>query len=218
MQASQSFSLIEAIGLARLYEARNWSLKKPPAPDNRCTTAKDTAPPLPSSKLTRAKTIPTRCLSPTEMQDRRTHGLCFNCDERFVPRHRCKKLFVIEGVYIEEEIKGEEPDDTDEWGGEEPIISLQALTGTPNQQTMHVRGYLGTIRVMVLMDSGSTHNFLNPQVAEKLGLKPTYIRRMQVTIANGEKINCTGMCAGVSLWLQGEPFSIDFFHTTHGCL
>jgi hypothetical protein len=34
---------------------------------------------------------------------------------------------------------------------------------------------------------------------------------MTVTVANGEKINCTGVCARVLLWLQGEPFLVDFF-------
>jgi len=34
---------------------------------------------------------------------------------------------------------------------------------------------------------------------------------MQVRVANGEKINCKGLCAGLLLWLQGEPFLVDFF-------
>jgi hypothetical protein len=39
---------------------------------------------------------------------RRDHGLCFNCDERFIPGHRCKKLFLLEGIYPEEEEPGED--------------------------------------------------------------------------------------------------------------
>lgn len=93
----------------------------------------------------------------------------------------------------------------------ELVISLQALTGTPNPQTMRVRGYLGRLGVTVLMDLGSTHNFLNPQIAFQLGLKPTHIGRMRVIVANGEQLSCTGLCAGVLLWLQGEPFVVDFF-------
>jgi hypothetical protein len=41
---------------------------------------------------------PTKKLSWEAMQKRREKGLCFNCDERFTPGHRCevKHLFIIE--------------------------------------------------------------------------------------------------------------------------
>jgi hypothetical protein len=32
------------------------------------------------------------------MTQRRADGLCYNCDEKFVAGHQCKKLFVIEVV------------------------------------------------------------------------------------------------------------------------
>jgi len=212
VQAGRPKSVTEAIGLARLYESRNWSLKKPPNTEERRTGSRDSAPPLPSSNLTRTRNPPTRRLSTTEMQERRARGLCFNCDEKFVPGHRCKKLFLIEGIYSAEENRGEEEAvGTEEWEEEEPVISLHALTGTPNPQTMRVRGVLGNLGLVVLMDSRSTHNFLNPQIAQRLGLRPTHSGRMTVTVANGEKIHCTGVCAGVLLWLQGEPFLVDFF-------
>uniref|UniRef100_A0A453EWD1 Uncharacterized protein n=1 Tax=Aegilops tauschii subsp. strangulata TaxID=200361 RepID=A0A453EWD1_AEGTS len=35
-------------------------------------------------------------LTPTEMADRRTKGLCFNCDEKYARGHRCARLFWIE--------------------------------------------------------------------------------------------------------------------------
>ena len=35
------------------------------------------------------------------MEERRRKGLCFNCDEKFQPRHQCKfaKLFLLEGLF-----------------------------------------------------------------------------------------------------------------------
>jgi hypothetical protein len=149
--------------VARLYEARNWSSKKPPISEDHRISPRDTTPPLPSSNLTCTKPIPSYRLSPAEMQDRRAKGLSFNYNDKFVPGHRCKKLFVIKGIYTENE-KGteEESHETNDWFGEEPIISLQVLTGTPNPQTIYVSGYLGKLKVRVLMDSRITHNFLNP--------------------------------------------------------
>jgi hypothetical protein len=46
-------------------------------------------------------------LSPTELKARRDRGLCFNCDERFIPGHHCNKLFLLEGIYPEEEEPGD---------------------------------------------------------------------------------------------------------------
>lgn len=31
-----------------------------------------------------------------EMAERKAKGLCFNCDETFLPGHRCKYLFYVE--------------------------------------------------------------------------------------------------------------------------
>lgn len=40
--------------------------------------------------------IPIRRLSPAEMDARRAKGLCFNCDDKFSPDHRCKsKQFLL---------------------------------------------------------------------------------------------------------------------------
>jgi hypothetical protein len=62
-----------------------------------------------------------------------------------VPGHRCKKLFVIEGIYTDkgDEEEPQNPEEIEE--DEEPIISLHALTGYPNPQTIHVRGSLGKL-------------------------------------------------------------------------
>ncbi|XP_059441736.1 uncharacterized protein LOC132174039 [Corylus avellana] len=214
VQAARPTTVTEAIGLARLYEAKyeakNWSLKKPPNSEDKRMNQWAVTPPLPSENLTQSKPPPTQRLSPAEMQDRRAQGLCFNCDEKFVPGHRCKKLFLIEGVYADEE-NWEEVDVFEERRAEEPIISLHANTGTPTSQTMRVKGALESHGLTVLMDTGSTHNFLNARVAAQLGLSPTHTGMLRVTVANGERMSCSGQCAGMLLKIQGEVFVIDFF-------
>ncbi|KAL0423984.1 UNVERIFIED_CONTAM: hypothetical protein Sradi_0933200 [Sesamum radiatum] len=55
-------------------------------------------PPRPPALLAAPPSPPvtTRRLSPTELQERRTKGVCFNCDEKFGPGHRCKaKQFML---------------------------------------------------------------------------------------------------------------------------
>jgi hypothetical protein len=53
------------------------------------------APPGSGKSSALSSTLPRRRLSPAEMAQRRADGLCYNCDEKFVLGHRCKKLFVI---------------------------------------------------------------------------------------------------------------------------
>uniref|UniRef100_A0A2C9W0C0 Uncharacterized protein n=1 Tax=Manihot esculenta TaxID=3983 RepID=A0A2C9W0C0_MANES len=56
------------------------------------------------------------------MAERWAKGLCYNCDETYSFRHRCKKLFCVE---LEEDAIGEFP----ELVSDEPAISLYAISG-----------------------------------------------------------------------------------------
>ena len=56
--------------------------------------------PMSSTTSSIIKLSPTmKRLSWEEMQKRRTQGLCFNCDEKFTPEHKCKgpQLLVLDG-------------------------------------------------------------------------------------------------------------------------
>ncbi|GKD51600.1 hypothetical protein Tco_1280576, partial [Tanacetum coccineum] len=71
-------ALLNSIGLAKLIEDKiNDEI---PPPQNSALT---TAPSLTSETLTIKR------LSPAEMQQRRVDGLCFNCPEKYSPRHKC---------------------------------------------------------------------------------------------------------------------------------
>ena len=48
-------------------------------------------------------------------------------------------------------------------------LSLHALEGIINFQTMRVRGLVGKKMLCVLTDTKSTHNFINEGMASKLG-------------------------------------------------
>ena len=67
-------------------------------------------------------------MSPAELKERREKGLCYNCNEQFVPGHRCKKLFLIEACTTEEDgdldMEVEGP-----FEEEAPGISLHAISG-----------------------------------------------------------------------------------------
>ena len=88
-----------------------------------------------------------------EMQRRHAQGLCFNCDEKFAPRHKCKglQLLLLEGHYDEEE--------NDEAGAHTHLrgeleISLHALTRWSIARTMRVSAKVGPHELIVLIDVG----------------------------------------------------------------
>jgi len=96
-------------------------------------------------------------------------------------------LELVEDVGGEE---GQEEGDTKEGGmtkplEEQPLISLQALQGMNSFQTMRVEGKVGFQALHILVDSGSTHNFLDLNTAKKLRCELMKIPPLMVAVANG---------------------------------
>lgn len=110
------------------------------------------------------------------MQDRRSKGLCMLCDEPFTPDHQLKhkrsQIFVMEGA--DDETGSFDPEVEEillEWTLDEttteptPTISVNALSGSSNFNCMRVIGQYGKRKLFILIDRGSTHNFLDIKVA-----------------------------------------------------
>ena len=53
----------------------------------------------------------------------------------------------------------------------EPCISVNALSGNHGYQTIRIIGYHGKNPLHILIDSGSTHNFVDIGIANKLRLR-----------------------------------------------
>lgn len=206
-------TLKEAISLARM---RDEQIAK---------TKRFTRPPLlnhvPTTSTTMNRFNPTstpKRLSWDEMQKRRTQGLCFNCNEKFTPGHKCQgpQLLLLEcpssnqtkeyEMEDEELQRAETPEDQ-----VEPEISLHALTGWTSPQTMRVAATVGSQHVMVLIDSGSTHNFLSERVARLLRLPVIPTKSFAVRVANGERLTCQGRFEEVQVNLQGITFSLILY-------
>jgi hypothetical protein len=152
------------------------------------------------------------------MEDRRKRGLCYSCDAKWSRGHVCAvpKLFLIEAVTKEEE--GDDTpavpteDDPSEFFLEEfPEISLNAITGTPNPKTMRIVGFIRHHRVVVLIDSGGTHNFVDSKLAASLGIHPQPHDGIKVQIANGQEVASPGHCGEVEVKLPGIVFKTDLF-------
>lgn len=109
-------------------------------------------------------------LTPTKLRERREKGLCFNCNKKFGSGHRCKRLFYLEGVW-EEDKQMEQDHEVEEYTEETAEVSLHAICGIGTTKTMRVHGSIYGEGLTLLVDSGSTHNFLSNKWATKHGIQ-----------------------------------------------
>ena len=158
------------------------------------------------------------------MQERREKGLCYFCDDRYQPGHKCNRprLYVLEGMEFEEE-EGEEEmfssENTEVLPGELQAellgISLHAIAGAPSPKTMRIIGKIGNSTVIVLIDTGSTHSFVDVKVARREKMQVVG-SRMVVQVANGDTLSCPGWCKGVQLAMQACHIITNLFLLTLG--
>jgi hypothetical protein len=100
----------------------------------------------------------------------------------------------------------------------EPEISLHAISGYSGSKSMRLLGLLHNYQVSILIDSGSTHNFLDPSVLSKLQLPVTSAPLLRVKIADGTSIPSYGKTNMVSLKVQGHSISASFYVISLGGL
>ncbi|KAA8517098.1 hypothetical protein F0562_017391 [Nyssa sinensis] len=142
---------------------------------------------LPNKETTTSNTtLPVRRMSTTELQEQRAKGLCYNCNEKFVPGHQCKKLFLIKACF--EEVNGDVIIDEEETDHAD-FKELPKISSACASETMMVRGGIGHVSTTVLVDSGSTHNFMSEVLTKKVGLQLEHGGRFEVVVASGEKLS-----------------------------
>ncbi|TXG51683.1 hypothetical protein EZV62_024207 [Acer yangbiense] len=120
--------------------------------------------------------IPIKKLTPIEMKVRRDKGLCYNCDETYTFGLQCakKKIYMLYGKEEGDEFKNEEIGEPKEEAvtknDEEITISYHALTRSMGIQTIRLRGKVKIREITILVDNGSTHNFLDPKNTKFTGV------------------------------------------------
>jgi hypothetical protein len=125
------------------------------------------------------------------MDEIREKGMCFNCDNKYSKGYKFdeKKLFYID--YEEEENQELEPPQDPYLGETIPTIYFHALANIVTPQTLKIQGYIKNKKVTILIDSGSTHNFINYKLAKDLNFFVYPAPEFQLMIADGGTINCS---------------------------
>nr|KYP46439.1 Transposon Ty3-I Gag-Pol polyprotein [Cajanus cajan] len=221
-------SLLRTVSLAKLYEEKYTIKPKPFSSSffqkNQTTNTNQTTPqslkstslppllPSPDSKPTYVKK-----LTSAEMQLRRDKGICFTCDDKFSPNHRCpnKQYFVLQWEEDDEPELQPEPPDVIEavmgTGSQDHHLSYNALNGSSGLGTMKFQGSINGVRVQILLDSGSSDNFLQPRIAQCLKIPVEPIPNLQVLVGNGNSLVAEGLIRDLGVRIQGHTLKLPVY-------
>jgi len=72
-------------------------------------------------------------------------------------------------------------------------LSPQALIGTISPKTLKFTSLIHNLPITILIDSGSSHNILQPRIAHHLNLAISPSPPLSVMVGNGTLIKCQGI-------------------------
>lgn len=140
------------------------------------------------------------------------------CDEVYSPghnlKHRKSQVYVMEAEddCFEENalLSNAEIDDLQQPDQSiEPQISVNALSGATTFNCMRVVGEYGKKKLHILIDPGSTHNFIDLKIANELNCPLVAISPMTVTVANEEKLISNFCCENFQWQMQGFDYTVE---------
>lgn len=92
-----------------------------------------------------------------------------------------------------------------------PNISLHALFGSSNPKTMMVKGKIAVQWIVILIDTCSIHNFLDPAIVKGSEIPIYFEGKVKVRVANGDSLISEGKILGVRVNIYGFSFTLDLF-------
>ena len=153
-----------------------------------------------------------RRLTAAEIEFRRKNRLCFNCDEKFSKEHVCagpKRQILLMDVY-----EPSHPNECESDDNGEPEVTACAVYGMPapkSIRTMKVNGLVLNCPAIFLIDSGSSHNFIDIALVKQLRAHLDTTHPFSVKIANGGSLTSPGCLAQVSVRIQHYAAVLDFY-------
>jgi hypothetical protein len=147
---------------------------------------------------------------------RRANGLCYFCAEPYDSNHKnvCTKkpqataqinalaLNNLEVVLTEEVLNELAIEDaiTENFGQ----LSLNALAGTDVGEAMKIRALVNNKVMLILVDSGSSHSFVNQAFLSTAGQQALPMPPQQVKLPNGEIPTYDHMVPKLEWWANGH--------------
>ncbi|XP_028758775.1 uncharacterized protein LOC114717745 [Neltuma alba] len=234
--SQRPYNLMRATELAKLFDAKiglPMDTTKPIAsgptrggyskPFTTATTSVSSA--SPPVKTTLPPLLPTpaikpmtsiKQMSPAEMLIRREKGLCYTCDEKFSPTHRCpnKQYMLMEC----DDSEGQVPEMTPHalnGGNEEATsihhLSLHAFQGQQGKATIRFEGSIHGSAVQVLLDGDSSDSFVHPRIVKHLQLPVESVGHVRVMISDGHSMKGEGVVRVLPVQIQGHTIEIPAY-------
>ncbi|OMO81561.1 reverse transcriptase [Corchorus capsularis] len=211
----QPFSSFTKPNITPTYPLRQPTIPALPAPPR--------LPNLPGPQIKR--------LTPAEMQARRAKGLCYNCDEKYSLGHKCRTAPFLLMQIDDEEESGEflaletnlvppalstiplppPPQNYEAVGPDDFQVSFHALYGQSQHRCLKLIAKIAGQYFNVLIDSGSTHNLVQPRVAKFLNLVVQPSPPLSVSVGNGASLQCSGRVTDLQIDLQQHQFKLDLY-------
>ena len=132
-----------------------------------------------------------------------------------MPGHKCiaKGLHMMEGQEEEEFMDATSGNNSTDIAPDSKIeeygLSLNALADNYAHNTIRIRGSYQSRDLIILIDSGSTHSFLDSSIAGELQLPIENSLVLAVTVANGSIILYDSYTAGFTWFMQNYEFIAD---------
>lgn len=148
---------------------------------------------------------------------RRANGLCYKCGDKYNPGHLCAAPVMpqVKAIQVAPEILSDEvldaiAHDEDLEDEQDMHVSLNAVSGADHPDTIQLRALVGNKVMLLLVDSGSSHSFIDSQLVHELHCPITPLPPTKVRVANGAMLNCHGKASNLSWWVRNTTFEYDF--------
>jgi hypothetical protein len=232
-------TIVKAVSLAKVYEEKYNSTPKPQKTQNTQISYQNRSPfnsnkPENSTKSYSPPLLPTpptrpmhpnqknpniRRISPAEMQLRKEKGQCYWCDDKFSFSHNCpnKHLMLLQSdptaeIAFDDVLESPEPtSDIITQTETNHHLSLNALKGANSLGTMRFMGRIGKIRVQILIDGGSSDNFMQPRIAHFLKLPVEPAPCFKVLVGNGQIMTAEGVVTNLSVVIQEHEMLLPVY-------
>jgi predicted aspartyl protease len=145
-------------------------------------------------------------LTYNEIMERKKNGQCFKCKGPFHPMHQCPekhlRVLIVDDEYKEDDeanMLAVEVEDSDEdEKGEMSLLNLHHIA----HETHHTVKFVGSIRgveVLILVDSGATHNFISQRLVQQMDWPIENTPQMKVKLGNRFQLATQGVCRGMEV-------------------
>uniref|UniRef100_A0A453QMI9 Retrotransposon gag domain-containing protein n=1 Tax=Aegilops tauschii subsp. strangulata TaxID=200361 RepID=A0A453QMI9_AEGTS len=143
---------------------------------------------------------------------RRARGLCFTCGERWGQGHTCAAtvpLHVVEELVGMLTVPASPESAASQDNSEEEdlcLLSTAATSGTESPRAFRMLGTLQGKSLLMLVDSGSSHSFINSEIAKDWPEVQAMSKPLRVRVADGAVTVCNTEVPGCEYHIQGHVF------------